>query len=77
MSLGQILSKSGGELPYLYFPTTCIVSLVYIMSNGASAEIAVAGYEGLLGIAVFLGGDTAPNQAVVQSGGMPIGSGRR
>ena len=69
MLLGQVLYKSGGELPYLYFPTTCIVSLVYVMSNGASAEIAVTGCEGLLGIALFLGGDTAPNQAVVQSGG--------
>jgi CRP-like cAMP-binding protein len=69
MPLGQVLYKSGGELAYLYFPTTCIVSLVYVMSNGASAEIAVTGCEGLLGISLFLGGDTTPNQAVVQSGG--------
>jgi CRP-like cAMP-binding protein len=69
MLLGHVLYQSGGELPYLYFPTTCIVSLVYVMSNGASAEIAVTGCEGLLGISLFLGGDTTPNQAVVQSGG--------
>ena len=69
MPLGQVLYRSGGELPYLYFPTTCIVSLVYVMANGSSAEIAVTGYEGLLGVSLFLGGHTAPNQAVVQSGG--------
>ena len=69
MPLGEVIYTSGSELPYLYFPTTCIVSLVYVMADGASAEIAVTGYEGLLGVAVFLGGHTAPNQAVVQSGG--------
>jgi CRP-like cAMP-binding protein len=69
MPLGEVIYTSGSELPYLYFPTTCIVSLVYVMTDGASAEIAVTGYEGLLGVAVFLGGHTAPNQAVVQSGG--------
>lgn len=69
MPLGHVLYTSGGELQYLYFPTSCIVSLVYVMSNGASAEIAVTGYEGVLGISLFLGGHTAPNQAVVQSGG--------
>jgi CRP-like cAMP-binding protein len=69
MPLGEVLYSSGGELPYVYFPVSCIVSLVYVMANGASAEIAVTGYEGLLGISLFLGGQTAPNQAVVQSGG--------
>src|SRR5205807_6291921 len=69
MPLGEVMYTSGSELPYLYFPTNCIVSLVYVMENGASAEIAVTGYEGLLGVALFLGGHTAPNQAVVQSGG--------
>ncbi len=69
MPLGHVLHTSGGELPYLYFPTDCIVSLVYVMANGASAEIAVTGFEGLLGVSLFLGGHTAPNQAVVQSGG--------
>ncbi len=69
MPLGEILYTSGSELTHLYFPTTCIVSLVYVMANGASAEIAVTGFEGLLGISLFLGGQTTPNQAVVQSGG--------
>src|SRR2546422_8858958 len=69
MPLVEVMYTSGSELPYLYFPTNCIVSLVYVMENGASAEIAVTGYEGLLGVALFLGGHTAPNQAVVQSGG--------
>jgi CRP-like cAMP-binding protein len=69
MELGEIVYKSGSELHYLYFPTTCIISLVYVMANGASAEIAVTGFEGLVGIAVFLGGHTTPNQAVVQSAG--------
>ena len=69
MPLGHVLYTFGGELQYLYFPTSCIVSLVYVMSNGASAEIAVTGYEGVLGISLFLGGLTAPNQAIVQSGG--------
>jgi len=69
MRLGEVVFTSGGETPFLYFPTTCIVSLVYVMANGASAEIAVTGFEGLLGVSLFLGGLTTPNQAVVQSGG--------
>ncbi len=69
LPLGEIVYTSGSELPYLYFPTTCIISLVYVMANGASAEIAVAGFEGLVGISVFLGGHTTPSQAVVQSEG--------
>jgi CRP-like cAMP-binding protein len=77
MPLGQVLYRSGGELPYLYFPTTCIVSLVYVMANGSSAEIAVTGHEGLLGVSLFLGGHTAPNQALVQSGGHAYRVGER
>ena len=69
LPLGEIVYTSGSELQFLYFPTTCIISLVYVMANGASAEIAVAGFEGLVGIAVFLGGHTTPSQAVVQSEG--------
>jgi CRP-like cAMP-binding protein len=69
MPLGEVLATAGSELPYLYFPTTCIVSLVYVMANGASAEIAVTGFEGVVGIALFLGGHTSPSQAVVQSEG--------
>ena len=69
MRLGEVLYTSGSDLSYVYFPTTCIVSLVYVMENGSSAEIAVTGYEGLLGVSLLLGGQTTPNQAVVQSGG--------
>jgi CRP-like cAMP-binding protein len=69
MPLGMVLHESGGEMVYAYFPSTCIVSLLYVMENGASAEIAVVGNEGLVGIALFMGGFTMPNRAVVQSAG--------
>jgi len=69
MPLGEVLYESGGRLQYVYFPTTCIVSLLYVMENGASAEIAVVGNEGILGISLFMGGDTTPSRAVVQSAG--------
>ena len=69
MPLGDVLYESGGELRYAYFPTTCIVSLLYVMENGASAEIAVVGNEGFIGVALFMGGGIMPNRAVVQSAG--------
>jgi len=69
MKLGEVLYESGGELRFAYLPTNCIVSLLYVMENGASAEIAVVGNEGLIGVALFMGGDTMPNRAVVQSAG--------
>ena len=69
MPLGDVLYESGDELRYPYFPTTCIVSLLYVMENGASAEIAVVGNEGVIGVALFMGGGTMPNRAVVQSAG--------
>jgi CRP-like cAMP-binding protein len=69
MPLGEILYESGGRLQHVYFPTTSIVSLLYVLENGASAEIAVVGNEGILGISLFMGGETTPNQAVVQSAG--------
>jgi len=69
MSLGDVLYESGAELRYVYFPTTSIVSLLYVMEDGASAEIAVVGNEGILGISLFMGGDTTPSRAVVQSAG--------
>ena len=69
MPLGEVLYESGGELRYAYFPTDCIVSLLYVIENGASAEIAVVGNEGIIGIALFMGGGTMPNRAVVQSAG--------
>lgn len=69
MPLGKVLYEAGGELHHAYFPTTCIVSLLYVMETGESAEIAVVGREGLVGIALATGGETMPNRAVVQSAG--------
>ena len=69
MPLGHSVYESGGVQGYVYFPTSCIVSLLYVLEDGASAEIAVTGCEGLVGIALFMGGETTPNRAVVQSAG--------
>ena len=69
LPLGEALYESGDRLNHVYFPTTAIVSLLYVMENGASAEIAVVGNEGIVGIALFMGGETMPNRAVVQSAG--------
>jgi len=69
MPLGWALYESGGHMSYLYFPTTSLVSLLYVMEDGASAEIAISGNEGLVGIALFMGGETTPSRAVVQSAG--------
>lgn len=69
MPLGEALYESGGRLKHVYFPTTAIVSLMYVMEYGASAEIAVVGNEGVLGISLFMGGETTPSRAVVQSAG--------
>lgn len=69
MPLGQALYESGGRLKHVYFPTTSIVSLLYVMENGASAEIAVVGNEGILGVSLFMGGETTPSRAIVQSAG--------
>jgi CRP-like cAMP-binding protein len=69
MPLGMVLYESGTTLSHVYFPTTSIVSLLYVMENGASAEIAVVGNEGLVGISLFMGGGSTPSRAVVQSAG--------
>lgn len=69
LPLGKALYESGDHLKHVYFPTTAIVSLLYELENGSSAEIAVVGNEGIVGIALFMGGDTMPNRAVVQSAG--------
>ena len=69
MPLGWAVYESGAEIGYLYFPTTSIVSLLYVMQDGASAEIAVTGNDGLVGISLFMGGETTPSRAVVQSAG--------
>jgi CRP-like cAMP-binding protein len=69
MLLGDSLYEPGGQLQHVYFPTTAIVSLLYVMESGSSAEIAGVGNEGILGIALFMGGDTTPSSAVVQTAG--------
>ena len=71
-SLGEVVYESGGQMAHVYFPTTAIVSLLYVMENGSSAEMGVAGNDGLVGIALFMGGDTTPNRAVVQSAGEAV-----
>jgi CRP-like cAMP-binding protein len=72
MPLGQVLYESGNTLSHVYFPTTSIVSLLYVMQNGASAEIAVVGNEGIVGISLFMGGESTPSRAVVQSAGQGL-----
>ena len=69
MPLGEVVYESGRHIDHVYFPTTSIVSLLYVLENGASAEIAVVGHEGVVGISIFMGGETTPSRAVVQSAG--------
>ena len=69
MPLGLVLYESGSTLSHVYFPTTAIISLLYVLENGSSAEIAVVGNEGLIGISLFMGGESTPSRAVVQSAG--------
>jgi CRP-like cAMP-binding protein len=69
MPLGKVLSEPGDLLRHVYFPVDCIVSLLYVLESGASAEISVVGNEGLVGIALFMGGETTPSRALVQSAG--------
>lgn len=69
LPLGTVLYESGCNMPYVYFPTNAIVSLLYVLEDGASAEIAVVGFEGVVGISIFMGGGSTPSRAVVQSAG--------
>ncbi|WP_372994482.1 Crp/Fnr family transcriptional regulator [Marinobacter sp.] len=69
MNLGDVIYESGQPIEFVYFPTNCIISLLYVMINGSSAEISVVGNEGMAGIAVFMGGDSTPTRTVVQSCG--------
>ena len=69
LPLGHVMYESGRTLGHVYFPTTAIVSMLYVMEDGASAEIAVVGHEGLVGISLFMGGESTPSRAVVQSAG--------
>ncbi|WP_431113405.1 Crp/Fnr family transcriptional regulator [Variovorax paradoxus] len=69
LSLGEVLYESGVAQEHVYFPTECIVSLLYVLENGQSAEIAVVGFEGMVGVSLLMGGGSTPNRAVVQSAG--------
>ena len=71
-SLGEVVYEFGGQLDYVFFPTTSIISLLYTMENGSSAEMGLTGNDGVVGIALFMGGGTMPNRAVVQSAGDAI-----
>ena len=72
MPLGQVLYESGAKVTHVYFPITSIVSLLYVMENGASAEIAVVGNEGIVGVSLFMGGESTTSRAVVQSAGQGL-----
>ncbi|MFN7122714.1 MAG: Crp/Fnr family transcriptional regulator [Hydrogenophaga sp.] len=69
LPLGKVLYESGAPLSHVHFPTSAIVSLLYVLEDGSSAEIAVVGFEGVVGISIFMGGGTTPNRSVVQSAG--------
>ena len=69
MPLAEVVYESGRHIAHVYFPTSCIVSLLYVLESGASAEIAVVGHEGMVGVSLFMGGETTPSRAVVQSAG--------
>ncbi len=69
LPLGEVIYEFGGKLSHVYFPTTAIISLLYVTEDGASAEISIVGNEGMIGVAIFMGGGTMPNMAVVQSAG--------
>lgn len=72
LPLGPVLYEAGATLSHVYFPTTCIVSLLYVLQDGGSAEIAVVGFESLVGISLFMGGESTPNRGVVQSAGRGV-----
>jgi len=69
LALGQVLYEAGETMRHAYFPTDCVISLLYVMKNGESAEIAIVGNEGMIGIALFMGGDSTMSRAIVQNAG--------
>jgi len=69
LALGQVLYESGETMTHAYFPTDCVISLLYVMKNGESAEIAIVGNEGMIGVALFMGGDSTMSRAIVQNAG--------
>jgi len=77
LELGAVLYESGDALHHAYFPVDCIVSLLYVMEDGASAEISIVGNDGMLGTALFMGGESTPSRAIVQSAGHAYRVGRK
>lgn len=73
LPLGESIYESGDKMTHVYFPTTAIISLLYLMENGATAEIGIVGNDGLLGIQLFMGGETTTNRAIIQSSGDAVG----
>jgi CRP-like cAMP-binding protein len=69
MPLGKVLSESGGRMQHVYFPTTSVVSIMYVLADGSAAEMGVVGNEGIVGISLFMGGNTTPSRAVVRGAG--------
>ncbi|HUR88063.1 MAG TPA: Crp/Fnr family transcriptional regulator, partial [Ramlibacter sp.] len=69
MPLGEVLSESGGRMRHVYFPTTSVVSIMYMLEDGSAAEIGVVGNEGIVGISLFMGGNTTPSRALVRGAG--------
>jgi CRP-like cAMP-binding protein len=67
--LGEVLYESGDRMDYVYFPTTAVISMLYIMENGATAEIGIVGNDGLIGVSLFMGGDTTTSRAIIQGAG--------
>jgi CRP-like cAMP-binding protein len=72
LKLGEVLYESGEKMDYVYFPTTAIISLLYIMENGSTAEIGVVGNDGILGVSLFMGGETTTSRAIIQSAGKAV-----
>ncbi len=72
LKLGDVLYESGDKMDYVYFPTTAIVSMLYVMENGATAEIGVVGNDGIIGVSLFMGGDTTTSRAIIQSAGEAV-----
>ena len=73
LPLGKVLYESGDTMRYVYFPTDSIVSLLYVMESGASAEISVVGHDGVVGVSLFMGGESTPSRAVVRTSGVATG----
>ena len=70
LELGDVIYEPGQAVEYVYFPANCIISMLYVLENGSSTEVSIVGFEGMVGVAAFMGGDNTPNRTVVQSSGV-------